>query len=57
MTEDQIKAAFVKEMSRVIATKEQVQADIRILIAALTDTRELEEKEASAGKELKRYPS
>jgi len=57
VTEDQIKAAFVKEMNRVIANKEQVLADIRILIAALTDTRELEEKEASAGKELKRYPS
>jgi len=29
-----------------------VLADIRVLIATLTDTRELEEKEASAGKEL-----
>ena len=52
MTEDQIKAAFVAEMNRMIANKEQVLADIRILIATLTDTRELEEKEAVAGKEL-----
>ena len=52
VTEDQIKAAFVDEMNRVIANKEQVLADIRVLIATLTDTRELEEKEASAGKEL-----
>jgi site-specific DNA recombinase len=52
VTEDQIKAAFVDEMNRVIANKDQVLADIRMLIVALTDTRELEEKEASAGKEL-----
>jgi len=52
VTEDQIKAAFVEEMNRVIANKDQVLADIRTLIAALTDARELEEKEASAGKEL-----
>ena len=52
VTEDQIKAAFVAEMNRMIANKEQVLADIRILIATLTDTRELEEKEAVAGKEL-----
>ena len=52
VTEDQIKAAFVDEMNRVIANKDQVLADIRVLIATLTDTRELEEKEASAGKEL-----
>ena len=52
VTEEQIKAAFVEEMNRVIANKEQVLADIRTLIATLTDTRELEESEASAGKEL-----
>ena len=52
VTEDQIKAAFVEEMNRVIANKEQVLADIKALIVTLTDTRELEEKEASAGKEL-----
>jgi hypothetical protein len=52
VTEDQIKAAFVAEVNRVIANKDQVLADIRTLIATLTDTRELEEKEASAGKEL-----
>ena len=52
VTEDQIKAAFVDEMNRVIENKEQVLSDIRMLIATLTDTRELEEKEASAGKEL-----
>jgi len=52
VTEDQIKEAFVAEMNRVIANKDQVLADIKTLIAALTDTRELEEKEASAGKEL-----
>ncbi|MPM10300.1 hypothetical protein SDC9_56628 [bioreactor metagenome] len=52
MTEDQIKAAFVAEMNRVITNKEQVLADIKTLIATLTDTSELEEKAASAGKEL-----
>jgi len=52
VTEDQIKAAFVAEMNRVIANKDQVLSDIRMLIATLTDTRELEEKEFSAGKEL-----
>ena len=52
VTEDQIKAAFMAEMNRVIENKEQVLADIRTLISSLTDTRELEEKEASAGKEL-----
>lgn len=52
VTEDQIKAAFVDEMNRVIANKDQVLADIRMLIVTLTDTRELEEKEASVGKEL-----
>ena len=53
VTEDQIKAAFVNEMNRVIANKEQVLADIRILIATLIDTHELEEKEVSALTELK----
>jgi hypothetical protein len=52
VTEDQIKAAFVAEMNRVIANKDQVLADIRTLMVTLTDTLELEEKEASAGKEL-----
>lgn len=52
VTEDQIKAAFVEEMNRVIASKEQVLADIRMLITSLTDTHELEEKESAAGKEL-----
>lgn len=52
VTEDQIKAAFVTEMNRVIADKDQVLADIRVLISTLTDTRELEEEEAVAGKEL-----
>ena len=52
VTEDQIKAAFVAEMNRVIANKEQVLADIRMLIATLTDTHELEEREAAAGMEL-----
>ena len=53
VTEDQVKAAFVEEMNRVIANKEQVLSDIRMLIATLTDTHELEEKEASARTELK----
>ncbi len=52
VTEDQIKAAFVEEMNRVIENKEQVLADIRMLIATLTETRELEEKEAAAIKKL-----
>jgi hypothetical protein len=52
VTEDQIKAAFVKEMNRVIANKEQLLVDIKELIITLTDTRELEEREAAAGKEL-----
>ena len=52
VTEDQIKAAFVEEMNRVITNKDKVLADIKTLIATLTETRELEEKEASAGKEL-----
>ena len=52
VTEDQIKAAFVDEMNQVIANKEQVLADIRMLIATLTDTQDLEEKEAAARKEL-----
>jgi DNA invertase Pin-like site-specific DNA recombinase len=52
VTEDQIKAAFVEEMNRVIANKDQVLADIRTLNATLTDTRELEEKEVSAAKKL-----
>jgi site-specific DNA recombinase len=52
VTEDQIKAAFVAEMNRLIANKDRVLTDIRTLIATLTDTRELEEKESSAGKEL-----
>ena len=52
VTEDQIKAAFVTEMNRVIANKDQVLADIRMLIVMLTDTRELEERDVVAGKEL-----
>ena len=52
VTEDQIKAAFVAEMNRMITNKDQVLADIRQLISTLTETRELEEKEASASKEL-----
>ncbi|HWQ98648.1 MAG TPA: recombinase family protein [Clostridia bacterium] len=52
VTEDQIKTAFVAEMNRVIANKEQALADIRMLIATLTDTRELEEKKTAATKEL-----
>ncbi len=52
VTEDQIKAAFVEEMNRVIANKEQLLVDIKELIITLTDTRELEEREAVAGKEL-----
>jgi hypothetical protein len=52
VTEDQIKAAFVTEMNRVIANKEQVLSDIRMLIETLTTTHELEEKESAAGKEL-----
>ena len=52
VTEDQVKAAFIEEMNRVIANKDQVLADIRTLNATLTDTRELDEKEADAGKEL-----
>ena len=52
VTEDRIKAAFVDEMNRVIANKEQVLSDIRTLIAMLTDTQELEEKEATASNEL-----
>ena len=52
VTEDQVKAAFVEEMNRVIASKDQVLSDIRSLISTLTDTRELDEKEADAGKEL-----
>jgi hypothetical protein len=52
VTEDQIKAAFVTEMNRVIANKDQVLADIWTLIATLTDTRELEETEYATGKEL-----
>ena len=52
VTEDQIKAAFVEEMNRVIANKDQVLFDSRSLISKLTDTRELDEKEADAGKEL-----
>jgi DNA invertase Pin-like site-specific DNA recombinase len=52
VTEDQIKAAFVDEMNRVIANKDQVLSDIRMLITTLTDTHELEEKEFAAGKDL-----
>ena len=52
VTEDQIKAAFVTEMNRMIANKDQVLADIRMLTTGLTDTHELEEKEVAAGKEL-----
>lgn len=52
VTEDQIKTAFVAEMNRVIANKDQVLSDIRTLVYTLTDTHELDEKEASAGKEL-----
>ena len=53
VTEDQIKAAFVAEMNRVITNKDQVLSDIRSLIATLTDTHELEEREATASNELK----
>ncbi|HWR29535.1 MAG TPA: recombinase family protein [Negativicutes bacterium] len=52
VTEDQIKAAFVAEMNRMIANKDQVLTDIRTLISTLTDTRELEERETAAVKEL-----
>ena len=52
VTEDQIKEAFVAEMNRVIANKAQVLADIRTLISTLTDTLELDDKEAIASKEL-----
>ena len=50
VTEDQIKAAFVTEMNRVIANKDQVLSDISKLITTLTDTRKLEEMEAAAVK-------
>jgi DNA invertase Pin-like site-specific DNA recombinase len=52
VTEDQIKAAFIEEMNRVIANKDQVLTDIRTLIATLVDTRELDEKETFANKKL-----
>ena len=39
-------------MNRVIVNKDQVLADIRVLITTLTDTRELEESETAASKEL-----
>jgi len=52
VTEDQIKAAFVAEMNRLIANKEQVLADIRMLIATLIDTRDLEERETAAVKKV-----
>jgi len=52
VTEEQIKAAFVAEINRVIANKNQVLADIRTLIATLTDMHELEEMEETADKEL-----
>lgn len=52
VTEDQVKAAFVAEMNRVITNKDQVLSDIRMLIETLTTTCELEEKESAAGKEL-----
>ena len=52
VTEDQIKAAFVAEMNRVIANKDQALADVRILITSLTDPRELEEREAATVKKL-----
>ena len=53
VTEDQIKAAFVAEMNRVIANKDQVLTDIGALITTLTDTCELEKREATASNELK----
>jgi hypothetical protein len=52
VTEDQIKAAFVEEINRLIANKDQVLTDIKMFIATLTDSRDLEEREATAGKEL-----
>ena len=52
VTEDQIKAAFVDEMNRIIVNKDQVLADIRMLITTLTDMRELEEKETAAVKKV-----
>jgi len=52
VTEDQIKAAFVEDMNRVITNKEQVLSDIRLLISLLTDTHEFEEREAFSRKEL-----
>jgi site-specific DNA recombinase len=52
MTEDQIKAAFVAEMNRVIANKGQVLSDVKMLIATLTDMHELEEREFAANKGL-----
>jgi DNA invertase Pin-like site-specific DNA recombinase len=53
VTEDQIKAAFVEEMNRVVAKKDQVLTDIGALITTLTDTCELEKREATASNELK----
>ena len=44
------------EINRVIANRNQVLADIRTLIVTLTDTRELEESEASAGKKMEAVP-
>jgi len=52
VTEDQVKAAFVAEMNRVITNKDQVLVDIRMLIETLTTSHELEEKESATGKEL-----
>ncbi len=52
LTENQIKEAFLEEMNRVIANKDQVLSDIRSLISTLTDTRELEERETAAVKKL-----
>ena len=52
VTEDQIKAAFVEEMNRVIANKNQVLADIRTLIAMLTDMHLLDAGEAIANREM-----
>ncbi len=48
VTEEQIKAAFVDEMNRMVADKVTVLEDVRMLINTLTDTKTLDREEATA---------
>ncbi len=52
MTEDEVKAAFVKAFNRLVSEKEEILANAKAIRETLCDTDELEREKASLQEEL-----